>query len=1098
MANLWQDAVPTATLTNAATASLCPEYFVPAGSVVYYDDSQSSIVTVQLSTAGLYYPNCESNGDSAKDYDTLVESSYLGYHDPFYGSVVSMAYSLASATVMAWLLVILLLIAQKKRPLFQIFTTVFVAVSLTVFFTQATNILEDQYYEGYHDAEELRRQVFGGMAYRVLDVLMTLIVWLAHIQVLLTLFERPKEKRVIKFIGAFFAIGVVVLWSFVNFFVPYHSLWYESSSVSRLVVPPLAYAFQIAITLIYAVGVILYSIRKRKYAFGSVSLRDLWRFGRQEYTEKSEFRGGNSRKTGGSVLAVGIVTILCLFLPLIFFILDICKYWFAGWSEFIRWVCDVAASVIVYEWVDAIEREEREEQKTGVLGKQIFEEDDPGFLTRKDSKESDVKTGKVRSGIRAGIERLRPLINDPTNNPNEIDSGSDSDDNGVQDGPLQRTRLGFLKTARNKLRFKRNTGATDGGNNNEYEMMPIEQVISNASSGGNQTALTHEPIIEISMPPETQIENAVSSGNPADQTAVETLTEAHGTSTTSPKLQQPVPEHYVSGGSVNATSGSKNKYWPFGMFFRHNRGWSISRASSTASSTESSTSYGTQLYVSGNPGSGSLAQYMNSTNGIVVRPPSSRLSAASPAAITRRRGNMPPDHRSHFLNATEAPQLYNIDSEQDLGSVDESYPPTDHRSSHFLQEHTEVGTSLRSQSSPEHSTNGYSNTPSSTPFILSQPPFSRNLLHYAASPRSAGSPLEERSTGSGLSSRAISRSGSSPGSIKSVHLAARNSSTPRENISLRSTPDNASTPGNDTQEGDIKSSGDLLAQTKMTKYVHPLRKNSIAQQQSPNSSSRSPVQSSHSPLQQSSQPSPIRAPPQHSPSVDQFNSLSSNPNHLSLPNIQEGPETTGRLESDNLSPAFQSGSQFRLQQTSPTGQPINYSNNKGKRRYTSAQLQQSPPRNGDDTRGSQLHEHYVQNKLPSSQPQYMHSLTTNSRAARSAALKQEPQGSKQSSTPLQGINTSVSNGMSVNSTEADNENENDNDDDDDDDETYEVIQNTSGAMIPDSQNGIDGHPPDEELPQFSSIPGFSPGDYWDEKAEPNPNQTIRHAEGSDD
>lgn len=349
--------MPTSTVLRSSPNSECERYFVPAGTLVFYDAVEKQTITITVESAGAYIPDCDSNNLNDEIPDALIDSS-KPFQEPFYGSVIPIAYTISATALVAWLLFILLLIAQKRRPWFQTFMTLFVATSLTVFLAKTTKVLENQYNLGYHDAEELRHQIFGSMAFRVLEVLSVLIVWMAHLQVLLRMFERSKERLIIKWVGVVLAVIDCTFWCLTNFLVPYNTHNY----LIRDIIPVLAYLFQITIQVMYAGAVLVYSIRKRKFA----------------YHRKS--------------LITAFISIAAVLMPLVFFILDLAEYWITGWSEFIRWVSDAAASVVVWEWIDVIEKLEREEQKNGVLGRQIYEENYIGLRNKGKANTTNVKS----------------------------------------------------------------------------------------------------------------------------------------------------------------------------------------------------------------------------------------------------------------------------------------------------------------------------------------------------------------------------------------------------------------------------------------------------------------------------------------------------------------------------------------------------------------------------------------------------------------------------------------------------------------------------------------------------------------------------------
>lgn len=381
MANVWRDAIPTSTVSSDETPLPgCERYYVPAGTLVFYDEEQQATVSIVVESTGAYIPECTGGFDLQATSGPLEDLGIGGPEEPFYGSVIPIAYTISATTIVTWLLLILLLIAQKRRPWFQQFMVLFVAVSLTVFLARTTRFLEYQYMLGYHDAEELRHHIFGSLSFRILEVFSVLIIWLAHLQVLLRLFDRTKEKTVIKWMGVTLAVIDTVFWCLVNFLVPYRM----DNHLLSDIIPVFAYLFQITIQVVYAGAVIIYSFRKRKFAYHHTAL------------------------------ITAIISICAVLMPLIFFILDLAEYWITGWSEFIRWVTDAAASVVVWEWVDVIERLEKEHQKTGVLGRQIYEDErSMNFRHTRAKSHSSNSNGNNTSNNTSS-----PSTPDNTNNPN--------------------------------------------------------------------------------------------------------------------------------------------------------------------------------------------------------------------------------------------------------------------------------------------------------------------------------------------------------------------------------------------------------------------------------------------------------------------------------------------------------------------------------------------------------------------------------------------------------------------------------------------------------------------------------------------------------
>lgn len=234
----------------------------------------------------------------------------------------------------------LLLITPQTRPYLQKLATLSVAISLTIALAEITRILKRQYQDAYDDAEELRSYIDEGVTLKVMRVVSDVFLWLAQVQTLIRLFPRHREKKIIKWLGLILIVIDTVFWSLKSF------LQYKDDDQSfRDAVPALAYLFQIILSVLYAAYVIYYSISKRRFAYHINNL----------------------------ILA--ILSILAVMTPIIFFLLDISWQYVFGWGDFVRWVGAAAASVVVWEWVERIEYLESKEQETGVLGRQVFEDE---------------------------------------------------------------------------------------------------------------------------------------------------------------------------------------------------------------------------------------------------------------------------------------------------------------------------------------------------------------------------------------------------------------------------------------------------------------------------------------------------------------------------------------------------------------------------------------------------------------------------------------------------------------------------------------------------------------------------------------------------
>ncbi|KAH9827748.1 pH-response regulator protein palH/RIM21 [Teratosphaeria destructans] len=363
---LW--GLPTTTTTTSALASGCTPFELPSNGVLSLGDS-----VVTLSANALFQPQCTGTANSGV---SMVD----GFQDPFYASTIPQTYVIASATVIAWILVVMLIVTPRtaffgsssaaptfgngrgiiggaqggninmigvgSRPWLQKVAALTVALSLTIATADTFRHARTQYYNGYANADALRTEVLGSLEIRITRVISDVFVWLAQVQTLIRLFPRHKEKVLIKWIG--FALII-----FDSTFSCLNSFLIGGAGKPRHFVdaiPALSYLFELALGLLYAAWVIYYSLSKRRYAYYHKKMRN--------------------------ICLIAFLSLIAVLTPVVFFVTDVSNQDIAGWGDYFRWVGAAAASVVVWEWVERIEALERDEKKDGILGREIFDGDE--------------------------------------------------------------------------------------------------------------------------------------------------------------------------------------------------------------------------------------------------------------------------------------------------------------------------------------------------------------------------------------------------------------------------------------------------------------------------------------------------------------------------------------------------------------------------------------------------------------------------------------------------------------------------------------------------------------------------------------------------
>jgi hypothetical protein len=385
---LWN--LPTPTSLTMVDQPHCTPFTLPSNGVISLKDS-----VITLTTDVVFRPECTGSG--------IQEVSSIVGKDPFYASTIPQTYVIAAATVIAWILVVMLIITPRtnflgrsgevpgfssgrgiiggatggptsligvgSRPWLQKVAALTVAISLTIATADFFMAAEEQYNAGYMDATDLRDKVLGTMEIRITRVISDIFLWLAQVQTLIRLFPRHKEKVLIKWIG-FALILFDTLFSCLNSFL-IATTHQPRQFVSAI--PALSYLFELALSLLYAAWVIYYSLTKRRYAFYSSQMR--------------------------SITLISILSLVAVLTPVVFFVTDVSNPDVAGWGDYFRWVGAAAASVVVWEWVERIEALERDEKKDGILGREIFDGDEMLDVTpNEDFVWADGRHGKRRDG----------------------------------------------------------------------------------------------------------------------------------------------------------------------------------------------------------------------------------------------------------------------------------------------------------------------------------------------------------------------------------------------------------------------------------------------------------------------------------------------------------------------------------------------------------------------------------------------------------------------------------------------------------------------------------------------------------------------------
>lgn len=475
---------------------------------------------ITLTQNAQFSPVCTGSTSSGVNGTANGNSTVVNFRDPFYASIAPQFFAIAAATVVAYLLVIIIFITPGtffvggpgggraflgrrgmisgtygsssvvgvgRRPWLQKIAALSVAISLTIASADTFEYCQQQYDAGYSDAGALVDKVNGSLEIRVIRVISDTFLWLAQVQTLIRLFPRHREKVAIKWLG-FALILFDTVFSILN------NLVYQSTKTRPRsfedAIPALSYLFELSIGLIYASCVMYYSLSKRRFAFWHAKMRN--------------------------ICLVALCSMMAVLTPVVFFVLDVSNSNVATWGAYIRWVGAAAASVVVWEWVERIEALERDERKDGILGREIFDGDDMLDVT---PSEEVIWSGspRYRRDDRGGGG----------------DAASWANTNGIAHGPL-RSRVPFQSPASNlptALDMNLRNGVIDAGRSHPARPPQAITPISRADTSSASTVYavhrlppsTPSPPIPEGPDPTTLAAAKEASCVPSDSTMVDVI-----------------------------------------------------------------------------------------------------------------------------------------------------------------------------------------------------------------------------------------------------------------------------------------------------------------------------------------------------------------------------------------------------------------------------------------------------------------------------------------------------------------------------------------------------------------------------------------------
>ena len=216
------------------------------------------------------------------------------------------------------------------------------STKIIIFVTRALKELSEEH-DNFGVSTTYRIMVLfsSDLSFSVLDLISIFLLQFCQVMILIRLFSRNLEKRVVFFLGATLVIVANVLWA-----IPQFSNALGHSDPHAELLAPFVYLFRIAIASSYASTIISYGIFKRKFCFATSQM---------------------------AILTT--LTVLVVLLQPALFLADVSNVWLSGVGELFYTSCYVGSTSIVWEWLDRLGVSERKEQAQSILGRPIYEDE---------------------------------------------------------------------------------------------------------------------------------------------------------------------------------------------------------------------------------------------------------------------------------------------------------------------------------------------------------------------------------------------------------------------------------------------------------------------------------------------------------------------------------------------------------------------------------------------------------------------------------------------------------------------------------------------------------------------------------------------------
>lgn len=259
----------------------------------------------------------------------------------FIYSVVPIIYSLSISAVVTWFLTIFVLANYTIKPsLLLKASTIMLLIYMVISVITSIVVLHGQQRQGFLHASALLYHINQQTYMNVIDMLLVFFLQVNQVQVVMRLFSRQSDKRLIFLVGLVASLASQTLWSITKFYN------FSADDEVGKILPAFTYLIRIAMSISYAAMFTAFLLTKLKTLFAH---KGIW--------------------------PISLLTLIFIYSPVAFFIADVSSAWVYELSEIFSVVTYVVCVVIPWEWCNKYNVIRRMKEKEGVLGRRFHEDE---------------------------------------------------------------------------------------------------------------------------------------------------------------------------------------------------------------------------------------------------------------------------------------------------------------------------------------------------------------------------------------------------------------------------------------------------------------------------------------------------------------------------------------------------------------------------------------------------------------------------------------------------------------------------------------------------------------------------------------------------